>query len=223
MNRFLSNQDSTRCLAQSCAASYSPRHKGLTRLIPSILPMLMVMVAMTIFWIEDYFLLEVVTIALSSVAATIWLNRNRSKFPQIAKLFNKKTERITWAVYWVIAGFSFINPAVASGTSGTSGTGGGSGSCSATNTILGPVADALIGVFDNSPQVGATGTISDNICQVFTTFAAIIVLLILGSVFWGLFDNQGRGADLGKAFTPLGVVLAAVVVSRIAIKMVMGV
>lgn len=217
MKRFLSNQDSTDCLAQPCTAKYSARHKGLARLIPPILPMLMVMLAMTIFWIEDYFLLEVVTIALSSVAATIWLNRNRSKFSQIAKLFNKKTERITWAVYWVIAGFSFINPAVASGT------GGGSGSCSATNTILGPVADALIGVFNNSPQVGATGTISDNICQVFTTFAAIIVLLILGSVFWGLFDNQGRGADLGKAFTPLGVVLAAVVVSRIAIKMVMGV
>jgi hypothetical protein len=78
-------------------------------------------------------------------------------------------------------------------------------------------------VFSSSSQVGSTGTISENICQVFTTYAAIIALLILGSVFWGLFDNQGRGADLGKAFTPLGVVLAAVVVSRITIKMVMGV
>lgn len=223
MNRFLSSQDSLRCLTQPCAVKHLVRHTGLARLMPRTLPILMVIVAITIFWIEDYFLLEMITIAMSSVAATTWLSRNRSKFPQIAKLFNKNTERITWAVYWVIAGFSFINPDVATGTGVPPGTGGGSVSCSATNTILGPVADALVKVFNSSTQVGSTGTISDNICQVFTTYAAIIALLILGSVFWGLFDNQGRGADLGKAFTPLGVVLAAVVVSRITIKMVMGV
>ena len=156
---------------------------------------------------------------MSSVAVTSWLSRMRSRFPQIAMLFNKQTRSIAWVVYWLIAGFFSISPAVATGTATTT----GGGACSATNTILGPVADALVKVFSSSSQVGSTGTISENICQVFTTYAAIIALLILGSVFWGLFDNQGRGADLGKAFTPLGVVLAAVVVSRITIKMVMGV
>lgn len=224
MNRFVPDADSTAALTQQDTALCAPWRAQITRILPPIVPMLMVVLVMTVFFIQDYFLLEMITIAMSSVAASSWLNRNRSKFPQIAMLFSKRTERITWAVYWLVAGFSLINPAVATGTgtTGTTNTTGGS-SCSATNTILGPVADALVKVFNSSTQVGSTGTISDNICQVFTTYAAIIALLILGSVFWGLFDNQGRGADLGKAFTPLGVVLAAVVVSRITIKMVMGV
>ena len=192
----------------------------MVKMMPPTLPMLMVILAMAVFTIQDYFLLEMLTVAMSSVAVTCWLSRMRSRFPQIAMLFNKQTRRIAWVVYWLIAGFFSISPAVASGTTTTT---GGGGACSATNTILGPVADALVKVFSSSSQVGSTGTISENICQVFTTYAAIIALLILGSVFWGLFDNQGRGADLGKAFTPLGVVLAAVVVSRITIKMVMGV
>lgn len=221
MNRFLSDGDSTAALTQPHTAKHNNWRSQITRMLPPIVPILMVVLAMIVFFLQDFFLLEMITIAMSSVAASSWLNRNRSRFPQMAMLFNKRTERITWAMYWLVAGFSLINPAVATGT-GTTGTTGG-GSCSATNTILGPVADALVKVFNSSTQVGSTGTISDNICQVFTTYAAIIALLILGSVFWGLFDNQGRGADLGKAFTPLGVVLAAVVVSRITIKMVMGV
>lgn len=37
---------------------------------------------------------------------------------------------------------------------------------------------------------GSTRTISDNIYQMFTAYAVIIALLILGSVLWGLLDNQ---------------------------------
>ncbi len=219
MNEFSPNQYPLAALTRTGAEKQENWHKQIIRMMPPTLPMLMVILAMAVFMIQDYFLLEMVTVAMSSVAVTSWLSRMRSRFPQIAMLFNKQTRSIAWVVYWLIAGFFSISPAVATGTATTT----GGGACSATNTILGPVADALVKVFSSSSQVGSTGTISENICQVFTTYAAIIALLILGSVFWGLFDNQGRGADLGKAFTPLGVVLAAVVVSRITIKMVMGV
>ena len=220
MNEFSPNQYPLAALTRTGAEKQENWRKQMVRMMPPTLPTLMVILAMAVFMIQDYFLLEMVTVAMSSVAVTCWLSRMRSRFPQIAMLFNKQTGRITWVVYWLIAGFFSISPAVATGTARAE---GGGGACSATNTILGPVADALVKVFSTSSQVGSTGTISENICQVFTTYAAIIALLILGSVFWGLFDNQGRGADLGKAFTPLGVVLAAVVVSRITIKMVMGV
>ena len=219
MNGFSPNQYPLAVLTRTSAEKQENWLGQMVRMMPPTLPALMVILAMAVFMIQDYFLLEMVTVAMSSVAVTCWLSRMRSRFPQIAMLFNKQTGRITWVVYWLIAGFFSISPAVATGTATTT----GGGACSATNTILGPVADALVKVFSTSSQVGSTGTISENICQVFTTYAAIIALLILGSVFWGLFDNQGRGADLGKAFTPLGVVLAAVVVSRITIKMVMGV
>jgi len=184
--------------------------------MPPLLPMLMISLAVTALFIQDYFLLEMFSVALCSVAATKWLHRNRSRDTWIASLINKTTERITWIVYSILAGFSIINPAVAAGT-------GGGGSCAATNTILGPIADALIGVFNSSTQIGSTGEIGQNLCQVFTTFAAIIALLIIGAVLWGLFDNQVRGSDIGKAFAPLGLVLAGVVVTRISIKLVMGV
>ena len=220
MNEFSPNQYPLVALTRADTEKQENWLKQMVRMMPPTLPTLMVILAMAVFTLQDYFLLEMVTVAMSSVAVTCWLNRMRSRFPQIAMLFNKQTGRITWVVYWLIAGFFSISPAVATGTARAE---GGGGACSATNTILGPVADALVKVFSTSSQVGSTGTISENICQVFTTYAAIIALLILGSVFWGLFDNQGRGADLGKAFTPLGVVLAAVVVSRITIKMVMGV
>jgi hypothetical protein len=219
MNGFSPNQYPLVALTRTGAEKQENWRKLIVRMMPPTLPMLMVILAMAVFMIQDYFLLEMVTVAMSSVAVTSWLSRMRSRYPQITKFFNKQTGRTCWVVYWLIAGFFSISPAVATGTATTT----GGGACSATNTILGPVADALVKVFSSSSQVGSTGTISENICQVFTTYAAIIALLILGSVFWGLFDNQGRGADLGKAFTPLGVVLAAVVVSRITIKMVMGV
>lgn len=219
MNEFSPNQYPLAALTRADTEKQENWLKQIVRMMPPTLPTLMVILAMAVFMIQDYFLLEMVTVAMSSVAVTSWLSRMRSRFPQIAMLFNKQTRSIAWVVYWLIAGFFSISPAVATGTATTT----GGGACSATNTILGPVADALVKVFSTSSQVGSTGTISENICQVFTTYAAIIALLILGSVFWGLFDNQGRGADLGKAFTPLGVVLAAVVVSRITIKMVMGV
>ena len=219
MNEFSPNQYPLAALTRADTEKQENWRKLIVRMMPPTLPMLMVILAMAVFMIQDYFLLEIVTVAMSSVAVTSWLSRMRSRYPQITKFFNKQTRSIAWVVYWLIAGFFSISPAVATGTATTT----GGGACSATNTILGPVADALVKVFSSSSQVGSTGTISENICQVFTTYAAIIALLILGSVFWGLFDNQGRGADLGKAFTPLGVVLAAVVVSRITIKMVMGV
>jgi len=183
--------------------------------MPPLLPMLMISLAVTALFIQDYFLLEMFSVALCSVAATKWLHRNRSRFSWLSSLFNKTTERITWIVYSILAAFSIINPAVAAGTGG--------GNCAATNTILGPIADALIGVFNSSTQIGSTGEIGQNLCQVFTTFAAIIALLIIGAVLWGLFDNQVRGSDIGKAFAPLGLVLAGVVVTRISIKLVMGV
>ena len=219
MNEFSPNQYPLAALTRADTEKQENWRKQMVRMMPPTLPTLMVILAMAVFMIQDYFLLEMVTVAMSSVAVTSWLSRMRSRYPQITKFFNKQTRSIAWVVYWLIAGFFSISPAVATGTATTT----GGGACSATNTILGPVADALVKVFSTSSQVGSTGTISENICQVFTTYAAIIALLILGSVFWGLFDNQGRGADLGKAFTPLGVVLAAVVVSRITIKMVMGV
>ena len=219
MNEFSPNQYPLVALTRADTEKQENWRKQMVRMMPPTLPTLMVILAMAVFMIQDYFLLEMVTVAMSSVAVTSWLSRMRSRYPQITKFFNKQTRRTCWVVYWLIAGFFSISPAVATGTATTT----GGGACSATNTILGPVADALVKVFSSSSQVGSTGTISENICQVFTTYAAIIALLILGSVFWGLFDNQGRGADLGKAFTPLGVVLAAVVVSRITIKMVMGV
>ena len=220
MNEFSPNQYPLAVLTRTGAEKQENWRKQMVRMMPPTLPTLMVILAMAVFTIQDYFLLEMLTVAMSSVAVTCWLSRMRSRYPQITKFFNKQTGRTCWVVYWLIAGFFSISPAVATGTAATT---SGGGACSATNTILGPIADALVKVFSSSSQVGSTGTISENICQVFTTYAAIIALLILGSVFWGLFDNQGRGADLGKAFTPLGVVLAAVVVSRITIKMVMGV
>ena len=179
----------------------------------------MMALAITAFFIEDYFLLEVISVSLCAVSAAHWLTQNRSRYLWISSLFNKTTERISWIIYSFIASFALINPVFA----GPAGGGGAGGGCSATSTILGPVADALIGVFNGTAEIGSTGSISDNICQVFTTFAALIALLIIGSVLWGLFDNQGRGSDIGKAFAPLGVVLAGVVVVRISIKLVMGV
>lgn len=187
------------------------------QVMPPIFPTLMFSLFVSTFVIADYFLLEVFSASLCSVTATMWLSKNRPKRAWIPKLINKTTERLCWIIYSVVAVFSLISPAVATPVNG------GGNACSATNTILGPIADALISVFQNAKQVGTTGTISDSICQVFVTFAAIIALLIIGSVLWGLFDNQGRGADIGKAFSPLGVVLAGVVVSRIGIKLVMGV
>ncbi|CAA9589697.1 hypothetical protein AVDCRST_MAG81-4819 [uncultured Synechococcales cyanobacterium] len=187
----------------------------LRRYLPPIFPALMVSLAITAFLIKDYFLLEVISVALCFVSATIWLNNNSSKYVWIPSLINQKTERIIWVIYTIIAGFSVISPAVAGGT--------GASGCAASNTILGPIADALLTVFQSSAQVGSTGEIGENICQVFVTFAAIIALLVIGTSLWGLFDNQARGSDLGKAFTPLGLVLAGTVISRIGIKLIMGV
>jgi hypothetical protein len=175
----------------------------------------MISLAITAFFIKDYFLLEITSAALCSVSGAIWLTHNRAKYPWVKKLFRKECERISWGVYAIIAAFSLVNPAVAAGTGG--------GSCSATNTILGPIADAMIGVFNSASQVGSTGEIAENICQVFVTFGAVIALLVIGTIIYGLFDNQGRGADIGKAFTPLGLVLAGAVLTRISIKVVMGV
>jgi heme/copper-type cytochrome/quinol oxidase subunit 4 len=183
--------------------------------MPPIFPTLMVSLAVSAFFIKDYFLLEVISVALCFVAATIWLSKNSSKYDWITSLINKNTERITWVIYTIIAGFSLINPAVAGGT--------GASGCAASNTILGPIADALLSVFQSSAQVGSTGEIAENICQVFVTFAAIIALLVIGTSLWGLFDNQVRGSDLGKAFTPLGLILAGTVISRIGMKLIMGV
>lgn len=196
---------------------YSDWRERAVQVMPPIFPTLMFSLFVSAFFIGDYFLLEVFSVSLCSVAATMWLSKNRPKRAWIPKLINKTTERLCWMIYSVVAVFSLIGPAVAGGVNG------GANGCAATNTILGPIADALIGVFQGAKQLGTTGTISDSICQVFVTFAAIIALLIIGSVLWGLFDNQGRGADIGKAFSPLGVVLAGVVVSRIGIKLVMGV
>lgn len=186
----------------------------LARSMPPIFPTLMISLAVTAFFIEDYFLLEVFSVALCGVAGAMWLNKSRARHTWIANLFNKTSERITWMLYSLTAAFSVISPAFA---------GGGTGGCSATNTILGPIADALVGVFQSSAQVGTTGDVGANICQVFVTFAAIIALLVIGATLWGLFDNQIRGSDLGKAFAPLGLVIAGVVISRIGMKLVMGV
>lgn len=186
----------------------------LARHMPPIFPTLMISLAMTALFIEDYFLLEVFSIALCGVAGAMWLTQNRARYSWIANLFNKTTERIAWMGYSLVAAFSVISPAFA---------GGGGGGCSASNTILGPIADALVGVFQSSSQVGTTGDVGENICQVFVTFAAIIALLVIGATLWGLFDNQARGSDLGKAFAPLGMVIAGVVISRIGMKLVMGV
>lgn len=191
--------------------------EGVAQVMPPIFPTLMFSLFVSAVLIGDYFLLEVFSVSLCSVGATKWLSKNRSKRAWIPKLINKTTERLCWIIYSAVAVFSLISPAVAAPANGN-----GAG-CAATNTILGPIADALIGVFQGAKQVGTTGTVSDSICQVFTTFAAIIALMIVGSAIWGLFDNQGRGSDLGKAFAPLGVVLAGVVIARIGIKLVMGV
>lgn len=185
----------------------------LARYMPPMFPFLMIALAVTALFIEDYFLLEVFSMALCGVTASLWLTKNRSRYSWISHLFNKTTERITWMGYSLVAAFSVISPAFATG---------GGGSCSATNTLLGPIADAMIGVFSSAAEVGATGNIGQNICQVFVTFAAVIALLVIGTIIWGLFD-QGRGSELGKAFTPLGLVLAAAVMVRISIKVVMGV
>ena len=186
------------------------------QVMPPILPTLIVLLSLNALFVSDHFLLEVFSLALCCVIATKWFSENRSKHRWIPQLLNKTTERISWSIYSIAAAFSIVTPAFANG-------GGGGAGCGATNTILGPIADALIKVFNNSTQIGQTGQIGDNICQVFTTFAAVIALLVIGSVLWGLFDNQVRGSDLGKAFAPLGLVLAGVVVTRISIKLVMGV
>lgn len=187
----------------------------LVQFMPPIFPTLMIALAVSAFLIEDYFLLEIISAGLCSVSGAIWLTKNRTKYPWIKNLFSKECERISWAVYSIIAAFSLITPAFATGTGG--------GNCTATNTLLGPIADAMIGVFNSSAQVGSTGEIGENICQVFVTFAAVIALLVIGTIIYGLFDNQGRGSDIGKAFTPLGLVLAGAVLTRISIKVVMGV
>lgn len=215
VNKSLLNEDNGNYRLQLQKQKRGDWRDRLAQTMPPIFPTLMVSLAVTAFFIEDYFLLETISVALCFVSAAIWLSHNRSKYSWISLISNRTTERVTWILYSLLATFSIIEPAVATGTGG--------GNCAATNTILGPIADALLGVFQSSTQVGTTGTISDSLCQVFTTFAAIIALLIIGATLWGLFDNQGRGADVGKAFAPLGLVLAGVVVSRIGIKLVMGV
>lgn len=221
MNWSLLTSESVAENTQIYSLQYSERKKRdwreqVAQIMPPIFPMLMFSLGVIAFFVKDYFLLEVISVALFSVGTTIWLDQNRSKSVWIKSLINKTTERIAWAIYTIIGGLSFINPAVAAGT-------GGGGGCAANNTILGPIADALIGVFNSTAQVGSTGEISENLCQVFTTFAAIIALLIIGAVMWGLFDNQARGSDIGKAFAPLGLILAGVILTRISIKLVMGV
>ena len=216
MIESLLNQGTKRSLNQLETQKHLDWRDRIARNMPPIWSVLMVALAITALFIEDYFLLEVISVSLCAVSAAHWLTRNRSKFLWIPSLFNKTTERIAWIIYTFVASVTLINPAFAGG-------GGGATGCSATSTILGPIADALLGVFSGTAEIGSTGAISDNICQVFTTFAAIIALLIIGSVLWGLFDNQGRGSDIGKAFAPLGVVLAGVVVVRISIKLIMGV
>jgi len=216
MSRFSFTQDTETSFSQTENKKHDDWRSHLVRNTPPIWSVLMVALAITALFIEDYFLLEVISVSLCAVSAAHWLTRNRSKFLWIPSLFNKTTERIAWIIYTFVASVTLINPAFAGG-------GGGATGCSATSTILGPIADALLGVFSGTAEIGSTGAISDNICQVFTTFAAIIALLIIGSVLWGLFDNQGRGSDIGKAFAPLGVVLAGVVVVRISIKLIMGV
>jgi len=110
-------------------------------------------------------------------------------------------------LYSIIAAFSLINPAVAAGTGG----------CSATNTILGPIADAMIGVFNSASQVGSTGEIGKYLPGV--CHQGLSLPCLIGTIIYGLFDNQGRGADW-QTFTPLGLVLAGVL-TRISIKVVM--
>lgn len=216
MSRYLFTQDTKASFTQVEKQKRFDWRDRLVRNIPSIWSILMIALAITAFFIEDYFLLEVISVSLCAVSAAHWLTKNRSRYLWISSLFNKTTERIAWIIYTFVASVTLINPAFAGG-------GGGATGCTATSTLLGPIADALLGVFNGTAEIGSTGTISDNICQVFTTFAALIALLIIGSVLWGLFDNQGRGSDIGKAFAPLGVVLAGVVVVRISIKLVMGV
>lgn len=211
MSKFSVTQDTKNSFSQAENQKQYDWRSRVVKNTPPIWSVLMVALAITAFFIEDYFLLEVISISLCAVSAAQWLTKNRSRYLWLSSLFNKTTERICWSIYCIVASVSLINPAIADPPGGT---GGGGGSCSATSTILGPIADALLGVFNGTAEIGTTGAISDNICQVFTTFAAIIALLIIGSVLWGLFDNQGRGSDVGKAFAPLGVVLAGVVVVR---------
>lgn len=208
------HEDRSYPLQVSARKRYDWRDR-LVQFMPPIFPALMIALAVSAFLIEDYFLLEIISAGLCSVSAAIWLTQNRAKNPWIKKLFSKTSERIFWAVYSIIAAFSVISPAFATGTGG--------GSCTASNTLLGPIADAMIGVFNSASQVGSTGEIGENICQVFVTFAAVIALLVIGTIIYGLFDNQARGSDIGKAFTPLGLVLAGAVLTRISIKVVMGV
>lgn len=220
MTKFLFAQETETDCPQHDPQKLDWRER-LVKHTPPIWAVLMNALGLTAFFIEDYFLLEVISVSLCAVSAAYWLTRNRSKFLWIPSLFNKTSERLCWIIYTFIASITLINPVFAGGT--TTGTGTAAGACAANNTILGPISTALLGVFNGTAQIGTTGTISDNICQVFTTFAAIIALLIIGSVLWGLFDNQARGSDIGKAFAPLGLVLAGVVVVRIGIKLVMGV
>ncbi len=184
------------------------------RVMPPIFPTLVISLGASAL-VGDYFLLELISLALCSVWGAIWLTQNRAKSLWLTSLFNKTTEKLSWVLYSLVASVSLIQPAFAGG--------GGGGSCSASNTLLGPVADAMIGVFNSAAIVGNTGDIGDNICQIFVTFAAVIALLVIGTIIYGLFDNQARGSDVGKAFTPLGLVLAAAVLIRIAIRVVMGV
>jgi hypothetical protein len=132
MNEFSPNQYPLAVLMRTGAEKQENWRKQIVRMMPPTLPMLMVILAMAVFMIQDYFLLEMLTVAMSSVAVTCWLSRMRSRFPQIAMLFNKQTRRIAWVVYWLMAGFFSISPAVATGTATTT---GGGGACSATNTI----------------------------------------------------------------------------------------
>lgn len=218
MIESLLNQGTKRSLNQLETQKHLDWRDRIARNMPPIWSLLMVSLGVTALFIEDYFLLEVISISLCSVSAAYWLTHNRSKFLWIPNLFNKTTEQISWIIYSIIASFAIVNPVFAGGAGA-----GGGGACAADSTILGPISKSLLGVFNGTAEIGTTGTISDNICQVFTTFAAIIALLIIGSVLWGLFDNQARGSDIGKAFAPLGLVLAGVVVVRIGIKLVMGV
>jgi len=78
----------------------------------------------------------------------------------------------------------------------------------------------MIGVFNSASQVGSTGEIGKSLPGVCHLWGCHC-LAVIGTIIYGLFDNQGRGAD--KAFTPLGLVLAGAVLTRISIKVVMGV